>query len=68
MPNAYIFSGLSGVGKTTLAKLLTKTTQNTIYYRIDTIEYYLKKEYLSIELTKQGYELAYFQAKENLEL
>jgi predicted kinase len=67
MPNAYIFSGLPGVGKTTLAKLLAKSIKNTVYYRIDTIEYYLKKEY-SKKLTKQGYELAYFQAKENLEL
>lgn len=67
MPNAYIFSGLPGVGKTTLAKLLAKKLFDTIYYRVDTIEYYLKKEYPQ-ELTKQGYELVYYQAKENLEL
>ncbi|APC91594.1 MULTISPECIES: AAA family ATPase [Francisella] len=67
MPNAYIFSGLPGVGKTTLAKQLAKAIPNTVYYRIDTVEYYLKKAY-SQELTKQGYELVYYQAKENLEL
>ena len=67
MPNAYIFSGLPGVGKTTLAKLLTKSIQNTTYYRVDTVEYYLKKAY-SQGLTKQGYELTYYLAKENLEL
>ncbi|QLE78249.1 AAA family ATPase [Francisella sp. Scap27] len=67
MPNAYIFSGLPGVGKTTLAKQLTKITPDSIYLRVDTIEYYLKKAY-SQKLTKQGYEIAYYQAKENLEL
>ena len=64
---AYIFSGLPGVGKTTLAKLLTKSIKNTAYYRIDSIEYFLKKEYYN-ELTKQDYELTYYLAKENLEL
>lgn len=67
MPNAYILSGLPGVGKTTLAKQLAKAIPNTVYFRIDTIEYYLKKEY-SQKLTKQGYEIAFYQAKENLEL
>lgn len=67
MLNAYIFSGLPGVGKTTLAKQLAKAIPNTVYYRIDTLEYYLKKAY-SQELIKQGYELVYYQAKENLEL
>lgn len=67
MENAYIFSGLPGVGKTTLAKQLSQTIPNSVYYRIDTVEYYLKKAY-SQELTKQGYELLYYQAKENLEL
>jgi predicted kinase len=67
MPNAYIFSGLPGVGKTTLAKQLTKATSDSIYLRVDTIEYYLKKAY-SQKLTIQGYEIAYYQARENLEL
>jgi predicted kinase len=68
MPTAYIFSGLPGVGKTTLAKILTKNINNTTYLRVDTLEYFLKKEYFNISLTKQGYDLAYFLAKENLEL
>ena len=51
--SAYIFSGLPGVGKTTLAKQLSQAMPDTIYYRIDTIEYYLKK--------------VYYQAKENIE-
>lgn len=67
MPKAYIFSGLPGVGKTTLAKQLAQIMPNTVYYRVDTVEYYLKKTY-SQELTKQGYEIVYYQAKENLEL
>ncbi|MBK2093641.1 AAA family ATPase [Francisella philomiragia] len=67
MPNAYIFSGLPGVGKTTLAKQLAQTLTNVAYFRVDTLEYYLKKAYLQ-ELNKQGYEIVYYQAKENLEL
>ncbi|AEE26252.1 AAA family ATPase [Francisella hispaniensis] len=67
MPNAYIFSGLPGVGKTTLAKQLAQAMPDTIYFRIDTVEYYLKKAYPQ-EPTKQGYEIAFYQAKENLEL
>ncbi|MBK2295737.1 AAA family ATPase [Francisella philomiragia] len=67
MPKAYVFSGLPRVGKTTLAKQLAQAMPNTAYFRIDTVEYYLKKAY-SQELTKQGYEIVYYQAKENLEL
>lgn len=67
MPKAYIFSGLPGVGKTTLAKQLAQSLTNVTYFRVDTVEYYLKKVY-SQELTKQGYEIVYYQAKENLEL
>ncbi|QEO56941.1 AAA family ATPase [Francisella marina] len=63
----YIFSGLPGVGKTTLAKQLTQALTNVAYFRVDTVEYYLKKAY-SQELNKQGYEIVYYQAKENLEL
>lgn len=63
----YVFSGLLGVGKTTLAKQLAQVIPNTAYFRIDTVEYYLKKAYPQ-EPTKQGYELVYYQAKENLEL
>lgn len=44
MPKAYIFSGLPGVGKTTLAKQLAQAMPNTAYFRIDTVEYYLKKD------------------------
>lgn len=40
--NAYIFSGLPGAGKTTLAKQLAQAMPDTIYFRIDTVEYYLK--------------------------
>ncbi|QUE32232.1 AAA family ATPase [Francisella philomiragia] len=67
MPKAYIFSGLPGVGKTTLAKQLAQALTNAAYFRVDTVEYYLKKAYLQ-ELNKQGYEIVYYQAKENLEL
>ncbi|MEY8714453.1 AAA family ATPase [Francisella philomiragia] len=67
MPKAYIFSGLPGVGKTTLAKQLAQALTNAAYFRVDTVEYYLKKAY-SQKLNKQGYEIVYYQAKENLEL
>ncbi|ASG67982.1 kinase [Francisella halioticida] len=67
MLHAYILSGLPGVGKTTLAKALAQNIANAVYFRIDTIEYYLKREYPQ-ELTKQGYKIAYYKAKENLEL
>lgn len=67
MVYAYIFSGLPGVGKTTLAKQLAQTISDAVYLRIDTVECYLKKAY-SQELTKQGYELTFHLAKENLEL
>ncbi|MEY8767384.1 AAA family ATPase [Francisella philomiragia] len=67
MPNAYIFSGLPGVGKTTLAKQLAQAMPNTAYFRVDTVEFYLKKAY-SQELNKQGYEIVHYQAKENLKL
>ena len=36
MPNAYIFSGLPGVGKTTLAKLLAKSLK--IQFTIELIQ------------------------------
>ena len=68
MQYAYIFSGLPGVGKTTLAKLLAENVKNSSYYRVDTIEYYFKKNYPSIELGKQGYEIVYYQARESIEL
>ena len=61
------FQVYQGIGKTTLAKQLAKAIPNTVYYRIDTVGYYLKKAY-SQGLTKQGYEIVYYQAKENLEL
>ncbi|MDE5022780.1 AAA family ATPase, partial [Francisella tularensis subsp. holarctica] len=63
----YVFSGLPGIGKTTLAKQLAQVIPNTAYFRLDTVEYYLKKAYPK-EPNKQGYELVYYQAKQNHEL
>ena len=63
---AYIFSGLPGVGKSSLAQMLSNHTRAT-YIRIDTIEYFLKKSF-SDNITTQGYDMSYLIAKDNLRL
>ncbi len=63
---AYIFSGLPGVGKTSLAQMLCNHTRAT-YIRIDTIEYFFKKN-LSDKIIKQGYEMSYLLARDNLSI
>ena len=63
---AYIFSGLPGVGKSTIAKMLSSSTKST-YIRIDTLEHCLKKQF-STPIIKQGYELAFKLARDNLEV
>ena len=65
-PTLYIFSGLPGSGKTTLAGLLAGR-EGATYVRIDTIEQALR-ELCSFEPRDEGYRLAYRLADENLRL
>ncbi len=65
-PVLYIFSGLPGTGKTTLAKNLS-TKLNATYVRIDTIEQALRNLF-GITVEGEGYALAYQVAAENLRL
>lgn len=63
-PFLFIFSGLPGTGKSTLAKLLANTTR-AAYLRIDTIEQIIRDLY-SVKVQGEGYQLAYRIAAENL--
>ena len=62
----YIFSGLPGVGKTTIAKELAIRTR-AVLIRIDTIEQALRT-ICSINVQGEGYRLAYQIVKDNLRL
>lgn len=61
-----VFAGLPGVGKTTLAKLLSKR-RRAAYVRIDTIEQAMLRSSLNLSCVNEaGYEIAYHLAKDNL--
>lgn len=62
----YIFSGLPGTGKSTLAQMLSKHLSAT-YIRIDILEHYLSQLFKK-EILTEGYELGYQIAKSNLSL
>lgn len=64
IPFLYIFAGLPGSGKTSLARRTAKCLRCT-YLRIDTIEHGLR-ELLSAKVEGEGYRLAYRIASDNL--
>ena len=63
-PVLYIFSGLPGVGKSTLAKQLA-CEYGCTYLRIDTIEQALR-DLCNYDVQGEGYRLSYRIATENL--
>jgi predicted kinase len=60
----FIFSGLPGSGKTTLAKALARRIGGA-YIRIDTIEQALR-DLCAVNVEAEGYRLAYRVASDNL--
>jgi len=65
-PTLYVFSGLPGTGKTTLAMLLAKRLV-AAYLRIDTVEQALL-DLCSFDAEGEGYRLSYRVAADNLRL
>jgi predicted kinase len=65
-PTLYIFAGLPGCGKTTLAKELSKVLGAT-YLRIDTVEQGIR-ELCDFKVGGEGYRLSYRVATDNLNL
>jgi predicted kinase len=66
VPTLYIFSGLPGTGKSTLARLVAQHYK-ALYLRIDTIEQGLRDLYAP-EIQGEGYRLSYRIASDNLRL
>ena len=65
-PRLFIFAGLPGTGKTTLAKFLARELRAT-YLRIDTIEQAMRDEQMTLA-GPEGYVIAYRLAADNLRL
>ncbi|KTD17046.1 AAA family ATPase [Legionella jordanis] len=62
-----IFSGLPGVGKTTISRKLAQALK-AVYLRVDTIEQALTSTTNSDFIGPEGYVISYAIAKENLKL
>lgn len=65
-PILYIFSGLPGSGKTTIAKGISSIL-NSVYLRIDTVEQGLR-DLCNFQVEGEGYRLSYRIASDNLRL
>jgi len=65
-PTLYIFSGLPGAGKSTLAQQLAGKL-GCVFLRIDTIEQAIR-DLCSFQVHGEGYELAYRVAADNLRI
>jgi predicted kinase len=66
LPTLYIFSGLPGVGKTSLSRRLAARL-GIAHLRIDTIEQALR-DLCDVDVQGEGYRLAYRIAADNLRL
>ena len=65
-PILYIFSGLPGTGKSTLAKIISKKLK-AVYIRIDTIEQGIR-DLCNFNVQGEGYRLAYKIVEDNLKI
>jgi predicted kinase len=65
-PVLYVFAGLPGSGKSTIAQQLGRRLE-AAYLRVDTIEQALR-DLTDVAVTTQGYELAFQLAADNLAL
>lgn len=65
-PTLYIFAGLPGAGKSSLAKELAKVI-GAVYLRIDTVEQAIR-DLCEIQVEGEGYRLSYRVASDNLEI
>jgi len=65
-PILYIFSGLPGAGKSTLAKNISKILK-AVYIRIDTIEQGIR-DLCKFDVQAEGYGLAYKIVEDNLKI
>lgn len=65
-PRLFIFAGLPGTGKTTLARLLARELR-AAYVRIDTVEQALRDQHIAPS-GPEGYVVAYRVAADNLRL
>lgn len=68
LPKLVIFSGLPGVGKSSIARELARGI-NAVYLRIDSIEQALRDSAALIQpMNDAGYRVAYAMAEDNLSL